>query len=68
MPTPRDANGRFLPGVAGAQRRGRPLGSKNKKTLLREELERDGSELVQLIKTKVRVGRINVPLTVVYAT
>ena len=45
----------FQPGQSGNPA-GRAKGSKNKKTLLREELERDGSELAQLIKNKAREG------------
>lgn len=45
------ATGRFLPGHSGNPA-GREKGSKNKRTLLREELEKHGSQLAQAIKRK----------------
>lgn len=47
--------GSWAPGESG-NRRGRPKGSKNKKTLLREELEKHGSELATVIKEKALAG------------
>ena len=35
---------------------GRQVGSKNRKTVVARELEKDGSELAQLIKDKARAG------------
>jgi hypothetical protein len=45
----------FAPGQSGNPA-GRPKGSKNKKTLLREELEKDGSALAAAIKAKALGG------------
>lgn len=47
----RDSAGRFLPGCGG-----RPKGSKNKRTLLQEELEKDGPALANVIKSKALEG------------
>lgn len=52
---PRDDKGRFVPGVSGNPA-GREKGSKNKRTLLREELEAHGAELAQAIKRKALDG------------
>jgi hypothetical protein len=46
----------WKPGVSGNPGRGRPKGSKNKKTLLREELEKHGSELAAALKAKALEG------------
>ena len=43
------SDGKFKPGVSGNPK-GRPLGGKNRRTLLREELEKDGSALAAAIK------------------
>jgi len=45
----------FQPGQSGNPA-GRKPGSKNRKTILREQLEQDGSELAELIKAKARGG------------
>lgn len=45
----------WKPGQSGNPK-GRAPGSKCRKTVLREALERDGSELAELIKTKAREG------------
>lgn len=37
-------------------KRGRPLGSKNRKTILREELEKHGGELAAVLKAKALAG------------
>lgn len=44
------------PGTAGNRGLGRPKGSRNKKTLLRQELERDGSALAAALKAKALEG------------
>jgi hypothetical protein len=45
----------FAPGQSGNVK-GRPRGSKNRKSLILEELEKDGSELAQLVKDLARGG------------
>lgn len=48
-------DGRFKPGQSGNPA-GRPVGTKNRKTVLREELEKDGSALAAAIKAKALEG------------
>jgi hypothetical protein len=48
-------DGKFKPGQSGNPS-GRPVGSKNKRTLLREELERDGPALASAIKAAALEG------------
>src|SRR5687767_14880902 len=50
----RDSAGRFAAGNEG-----RPKGSRNKKTLLREELEKDGPALANAMKSKALGGCMN---------
>jgi hypothetical protein len=49
------SDGKFKPGQSGNPK-GRVRGSKNRRTLLREELERDGSALASAIKAAALEG------------
>lgn len=51
MPSPR-----WQPGMPSPNPAGKPKGTKNRKTLLREELEKDGSALAAALKAKALEG------------
>ena len=53
--SPRDDKGRFLPGQSGNPV-GRPKGSKNKRTLMSEELEEAGSAVQRVVIAKALEG------------